>query len=107
MALRATKGDEDQLEGASSTERFLADKYRDLFHDLDAKPFQRHDLARMVGQQADGVQAQIGKNLRADAAFVLQLLLAGGARVMHEIALVRDHTVGARGVLLDAEPGPV
>ena len=53
----------------------LTDRHGHLFHNLDAKAFQRHDLARMVGQQADGVQTQVGKNLRADAAFMLQLRL--------------------------------
>ena len=108
MALRATKGDEDQLEGASSTERFLADKYRDLLHDLDAEPFQRHDLARMIGQQPDGVQPQIGKNLRADAAFVLQLRLPGGAGIVHEIARrATPYGPGRRGFFWTRNPGPV
>src|SRR5580692_2437375 len=45
---------------------------RHLRDDLDPKPLQRHNLARMVREQPNRVQPQIGKNLRADAALVLQ-----------------------------------
>lgn len=38
---------------------------RDLFGDLDAISVQTDDFAGMVGQQADGVETQIGENLRA------------------------------------------
>ena len=44
---------------------------RDLVHHFDAKALQRHNLARMIGQQADGVQTQVGENLRSQTVFVL------------------------------------
>src|SRR6266404_1481264 len=76
---------------------------RHLFHNFDAEPLERYDLARVVGEQPDGVQPQIRKDLRADAAFVLELLLPRGTRVMHEIAAVRDHAGRAQFILLDTE----
>ena len=42
-----------------------------LIHDFDAEAFQRHDLSRMIGQQPDRVQTQVGKNLRTDPVLVL------------------------------------
>src|ERR1039458_4621525 len=59
----------------------------------------------MVGQKSDGVEAEIGENLGADAVLVLQLALAGVAGVVHEIAAVGDHAGVAVGVLLNAEAG--
>src|SRR5450432_3387120 len=75
--------------GSWCQDRFLSE--RDLVHDFDAKSFQRDDFPRMIGEQPDGVQPQVGQNLGADAVFVLQLALAGFLLIMHEIAVVRDH----------------
>src|ERR1017187_1215057 len=65
--------------------------YRNLLHHLDAETFQGHDLPRMIGQQADGVQPQVGENLRADAVLVLQLPLAVLTLVVHEVAPMAEH----------------
>src|SRR5580704_10436889 len=59
---------------------------RDLFGDLDAVSIQADDLAGVVGEQADGVQTEIGENLRAQAAFMLGLLLAVGCAIGHVVA---------------------
>jgi hypothetical protein len=50
-----------------------------LFHDLDPVCFQADYFARMIGQQADGVQPEVGEDLGAQAAFVLELSLAVGS----------------------------
>ena len=42
-----------------------------LVHHFDTEAFERHDLARVIGQQADGVQTQIGEDLGAQAVFML------------------------------------
>src|SRR5271154_585431 len=62
---------------------------RDLFGDLDAVGVQADDFARMVGQQADGVEAQIRENLRAQSAFMLGLLLAVGCAVSRVVSKSR------------------
>ena len=79
---------------------------RHLLHDLDAEAFQRDNLARVIGQQANGVEAEIGKNLRADAVLVLKLPLAGFAPVVHELAGMRQHARPAIGRILGAEARP-
>jgi hypothetical protein len=50
--------------------------HRDLFHNLDPVCLQADYFAGMVGQQADGVQPEVGEDLGAQAAFVLELSLA-------------------------------
>ena len=57
---------ESQRPGAA-----LSVPHRNLIHHFDAEAFERHDLPRMVGQQADGMQPQIGEYLRADTVLVL------------------------------------
>ena len=54
---------------------------RDLFGDLNSVSIQADDLAGMVGEQANGVQSEIGENLRAQTALVLRLFLTLGRPV--------------------------
>src|SRR5690242_10193649 len=44
---------------------------RHLLNDFDAEPFESHNFAGVIGEQPDGVQPKIRKDLRADAALVL------------------------------------
>jgi YD repeat-containing protein len=46
-----------------------------LIGDGEAVAFERDQFARMIGEHAQLGQAEIDQNLRADAAFVLQLTL--------------------------------
>ena len=82
---------------------------RDLFGDLDSVGVQADDFARMVGEQANGVQAEIGENLRAQAAFVLRLFLAVGRSIGGMIAKTRSSLMQvhqhARSFLGDALHG--
>ena len=48
---------------------------RDLFGDLDAIGVEANHFAGVIGQQTNSMQAKIGQDLRAQAAFMLQLLL--------------------------------
>ena len=48
---------------------------RDVLDDFDVVAFQCGDAARIVGEQADTVQLEIGKDLRADADFALTAAL--------------------------------
>src|ERR1035437_3159534 len=80
-------------------------RHRNLVHHLDAEAFERHDLPGMVGQQADGVQSQVGEDLRADAVLVLQLPLAIRTLVVHEVAPMAKHLRRARAIAVDAETG--
>src|SRR5260370_25206831 len=61
--------------------------HRRLFDDLNTIGLQADNFPWMVRQQSNSMQAKVGKNLRADAVFVLQSLLAvrgGIAAVMTE-----------------------
>ena len=50
----------------------------DLVGDADAVAFESDDFFRVVGEDADVLEAEIDQDLRADAAFVLDHALAGG-----------------------------
>src|SRR6516165_2538414 len=54
----------------------------------------------MIGEQADGMEAEIGEYLGAQAVLVLELALAVLTLEVHEIAAVADHLP-----VLDAEAG--
>ena len=60
---------------------------RHLLHDLDAEAFQRDNLARVIGQQADGVEAEVGENLRSQAYFPVRFTLAFWQRRETTIAM--------------------
>ena len=47
-----------------------------LLDNFDAVSFQANHFAGMVGEEPDGVQSEIGEDLGAEAALVLELALA-------------------------------
>lgn len=49
---------------------------RNLLGDFKAVAFEGHDLARMVGENANSAQAEVDQDLRPDAAFSLHEPLA-------------------------------
>jgi len=55
----------------------------DLLGDLDPKTLQTDDAARMIGQEANGRESEIRKNLSADTGLML-----------HGVASVGSHQVG-------------
>src|ERR1700761_8593907 len=67
---------------------------RNLFDDLDPESFERHDAARVIGQQADRVEAKVGENLGADAHFMLRWGLREIAVVTDELAIFDTQAEG-------------
>ena len=63
---------------------------------LDTEPFQRHNLARMISQQPNGVQPEIAQDLRPDPGLMLHRPLSVG------LAAVRNQAP----VGLQTEPKP-
>lgn len=61
-----------------------------LLDDLNPVRVQPDDLARMISQQADGMQPQVRQDLRADAILVLQRFLAVGRRIALVITEARS-----------------
>src|SRR5581483_1408233 len=59
--------------GLSSTGFDFAGRNRYLLDNLDAEPFQCCDAPRMVGEQSDSAQIQVGKDLRANSDLPLRL----------------------------------
>src|SRR5580692_6923349 len=53
-----------------------------LLDDLDSESVEPHHLARMIGQQPDGSEAEIGQDLRADAGFLLRPRFTFTGRIM-------------------------
>jgi len=45
---------------------------RHLLHDLDSKRVEADDFSRVVGQQPNRSEAEVGENLRADSGFMLR-----------------------------------
>lgn len=46
-----------------------------MFYDLDAETLQRWNVCGAVGEQADAAEAEVGENLRADAAVAQRAVL--------------------------------
>ena len=67
----------------------LATQQATLFHDLDAEALECNNPARVICQQADGVQAEIRKDLGADSNFMLRGRV-GEITVMAEAAVMSD-----------------
>ncbi len=65
---------------ASAANDIARRRDRDLLDDLDAEAFEAGDFARMIGQQADALEVQVGEDLGADADFALGAALALGQR---------------------------
>src|SRR5712692_9004227 len=55
---------------------WLIDAERDLVGDADAVAFESDDFFRMIGEDANVLEAEIDQDLRADPAFVLNHALA-------------------------------
>src|SRR5579871_759261 len=72
----------------------LAHLHRNLSHDLDSISVQSDHFARMVCQKPDGLQTEIGQDLGANSAFVLELALPVGCR---QTAVIAD----ARPILVE------
>src|SRR5207249_4201081 len=53
----------------------------DLVGDADAVAFEGDDFFRVIGEDADVLEAEVDQNLRADSAFVLDHALAGGLAI--------------------------
>jgi hypothetical protein len=72
--------------GVRSRERQL---YWHLLDNLDVKSFQRGHSSRVIGQQANSLQVQIGKDLRSQPNLALNLALAFGQRRQAAFAVKR------------------
>ncbi len=59
----------------------LVDAKRDLVGDTDAVAFQSDNFFRVVGEDANVLEAKIDQDLRADAAFMLNHALARGLAI--------------------------
>ena len=57
-----------------------------MLDNLDPVSIQADHFARVVGQQTNGMQAEIAQDLCANAAFVLQPALAVGRRLIRMVA---------------------
>jgi len=79
--------------------------YGGLVYYFDAEGFEGYYFAGVIGEETDGVEAEVGQDLGADAVLVLEEALAGFALVMHEVAAVGRHARLAVGGLLDTEAG--
>ena len=52
----------------------------DLLDDFDAEAFEAGYFARVIGEQADALEVEVGEDLRADADFALGAALVFGQR---------------------------
>src|SRR5579872_1046027 len=82
-----------------------AHRQRLLIGDGQAVGFERHELARMIGEHAQGLQAEVDQNLRADAAFMLEQALASDILIELPAPVIEHarHFAGTRGRLLQLE----
>ena len=70
---------------------FLGDeRNRDLIGDREAVTFERDDFSRMIGEDAQILESKINQNLRADAAFMLQLTLPGDVPVKLATRMIQN-----------------
>jgi hypothetical protein len=56
----------------------LPDAQGDLVGDADAVAFERDDFFRVIGEDANVLEAEVDEDLRADATFVLDHALTSG-----------------------------
>ena len=59
----------------------LLDAKGDLVRDANAVAFESDDFFRVIGEDANVLEAKVDQDLRADAAFVLHHALAGGLAI--------------------------
>ena len=58
--------------------------------DFDAEPFEPDDFAGVIGEEADGVEVEIGEDLGSDACIVLEHALALSLGGEERIAAMRE-----------------
>src|ERR1035438_57504 len=63
---------------------------RYLLHDLDINPFQRSHSSRVIRQNPDSLQIQVGEYLRAQADLAMNLALAFRQRRQTPLAMKRQ-----------------
>ena len=86
----------------------LFDAKGDLVGDADAVTFEGDDFFRVIGEDANVLEAEVDQDLRADAAFVLDHALA--RRLAVELAALVEMNLGERARFFggfDAKPRPV
>jgi len=82
----------------------LVDAQRDLIRDGDAVAFEGDYFFRVVGEDANVLEAEVDQDLRADAAFVLHHALAGGFAVELAARMKMDlREATSDGIRVDAE----
>src|SRR5437762_14384470 len=75
----------------------LVDAEGDLVGDADAVAFEGDDFFRVIGEDANVLEAEVDQDLRADATFVLHHALAG--RFAIELAALVEMNLGERAGL--------
>ena len=81
----------------------LVDAQRDLIRDGDAVAFEGDYFFRVVGEDANVLEAEVDQDLRADAAFVLHHALA--SRFAVELATLMKMNLRERARLLGGIDG--
>ncbi len=88
----------------------LFDTQGNLVGDADAVAFEGDDFFRMIGEDADVLEAEIDQDLRADAALVLNQALAGRLAIQLSALVEMDLRKRAgffRGIDGESAPGVV
>ena len=75
----------------------LFDAQGDLVGDADAVAFEGDDFFRVIGEDANILEAEVDQDLRADATFVLDHALARGFAI--ELAAFMEMNLGERAKL--------
>ncbi len=88
----------------------LLDAQGNLVGDADAVAFEGDDFFRVIGEDADVLEAEIDQDLRADAALVLDQALAGRLAIQLPALVEMDLRKRAgffRGIHGESAPGVV
>src|SRR5260370_460229 len=88
----------------------LVDAQGNLVGDADAVAFEGNDFFRMIGEDANVLEAEIDQDLRADAALVLNQTLAGRLAIQLSALVEMDLRKRAgffRGIHGESAPGVV
>src|SRR5260370_22343051 len=88
----------------------LVDAQGNLVGDVDAVAFEGNDFCRMIGEDANVLEAEIDQDLRADAALVLNQALAGRLAIQLSALVEIDLRKRAgffRGIHRESAPGVV
>ena len=65
---------------SSAADDVAGGRDRYLLDDFDAEAFETGDFARVIGEQTNALEVQVGEDLRSDADFALSATLAFGQR---------------------------